>query len=354
MKLLIVRTGAMGDVLHALPAVAALRRARPEWTIDWVVDPRWAPLLVALDSPEAEQGRVSGRGPVVDRVHLAATKAWSNAPFSPATLRSILALRRSLREARYDLALDMQGTLRSAVIGQMAGAHSFAGFADPRERLAASLYGRRIVRTGDHVVRMNANLLGEATDLTLEPQPFALPLEAWAEDWAEREAVLRRPLALLAAGGGWAAKHWPVERYGHLAQELGARGYDVVVNAARADDPLAAVVTAASDGAARAVVCNVSGLIALMRRVDLVVGGDTGPVHLAAALAVPTVALFGPTSPERNGPWGPGPKAILRDAASQTSYRKSAGPDPGLENLTVARVLAACAEIASPPPSAAI
>jgi heptosyltransferase-1 len=337
-KILLVRTGAMGDVVHALPAVAALRRARPEWTLDWAIDPRWAPLLASVDSPNADHGRGPGRGPVVDRVPLATTKQWSKAPFSRATLRSILELRRTLREQRYDLAVDLQGTLRSAVIGRFANAKAFSGYQDPREPLAARFYAQTIARSGTHIVAMNANLLSAATGVSLEPEPFALPVEAWAEHWAEHDAVLRRPLALLAAGGGWKAKHWDNARYGELARELQSRGYDVVVNAPRQDDATALAVIAASQGAARVVVCNVSGLIALVRRVDLVIGGDTGPLHLAAGLAVPTVALFGPTSPERNGPWGPGPKVILRDAASPTSYKKSSEPDPGLARITVAQV----------------
>lgn len=354
MKVLLVRTGAMGDVIHALPAVAALRRARPDWTLDWVVDPRWAPLLASVDSPDADQGRGPGREPVVDRVHLAETKQWSTTPFSRATLRSVLGLRSKLRDQHYDLAVDLQGTLRSAVLGRLANAKAFAGYADPRERHAAGFYSRRIERSGGHVVAMNANLLSAATGVALEPEPFALPVEAWAEHWAEQHAVLRRPLALLAAGGGWAAKHWPNDRYGELARELQAQGFDVVVNAPRQDDPTALAVVGASEDAARMVVCNVSGLIALMRRVDLVVGGDTGPLHLAAGLAIPTVALFGPTSPERNGPWGPGPKIALRDPASPTSYKKSSELDPGLARITVEQVLAAAAEVATLPPRRSI
>ena len=136
MKILIVRVGAMGDVLHALPAVAALRSARPDWQVDWVVDPRWAPLLV-----DAE-----GRGQIVNRVHVAETKAWSKSPAALTTVRSILELRRALRRERYDLVVDMQGTLRSAVIGWMAGAPEFAGYSDPRESLAASFYSRKLAR----------------------------------------------------------------------------------------------------------------------------------------------------------------------------------------------------------------
>jgi len=353
-KVLLVRTGAMGDVIHALPAVAALRRARPDWTLDWIIDPRWAPLLTAVDSPSADHGRGVGLGPIVNRVHLAETKLWSKTPISLATLRSIRQLHSALRAEHYDLAIDLQGTLRSAVIGRFASATVLAGYAAPREALAARFYSRRIARSGAHIVAMNTDLLSTATGVELQPEPFALPVEPWAEDWAERDAVLRRPLALLAAGGGWAAKHWPNARYGALAQELNASGYDVIVNAPRKDDPTALAVGSASRGAARMVVCNVSGLIALLRRVDLVIGGDTGPLHLGAALAIPTVALFGPTSPERNGPWGPGSKVILRDAASTTSYKKSSEPDPGLAGITVEQVLAAVVEVAAPPPQPSI
>src|SRR5579875_490042 len=113
----------MGDVLHGLPAVAALRQAWPEAVIDWVVEPRWAPLLVDE----------SGRGPVVSGVLLAEAKRWSGAPFSGDTARSVLRLRRELAAGRYTRVVDVQGTLRSAVIGRMAGSEEFVGFADPRE-----------------------------------------------------------------------------------------------------------------------------------------------------------------------------------------------------------------------------
>lgn len=330
MKILIVRVGAMGDVLHALPAVAALRAKQPNWEIDWVVDPRWAPLLV-----DAE-----GKGPVVRRVHLAETKLWSKAPASPATLRSIFELRRTLRYEKYDLAVDMQGTLRSAVIGRMSGAEQFAGYSDPREALAAKFYRTPLERKGRHVIEQGAALLGEACGVALEPGSVELPREEWADEWAG-EVVGDRRTCLLACGAGWPAKCWVAEKYGSLAIELKAMGFDVVVNAPREDDALAAAVVAASGGAAQVVVCNVAGLIALMRRVSLMVGGDSGPTHLAAALGIPLVALFGPTDPERNGPSGPGAKVVLRDAASVTSYKRSSTEDPGMARISVEAVVEA-------------
>jgi heptosyltransferase I len=334
-KVLIVRIGALGDVLHALPAVASLRRARPDWTIDWVVDPRWAPLLVDGE----------GKGPIVNRVHVAETKLWSRSPLSPATLRSIRALRKDLRAQRYDLVVDMQGTLRSGVISRMTGAPQRIGYSDPRESMAAWFYTKKTTRRGVHVIEQSAALLGEACGMDLAPVEVSFPREEWAENWAAADAVLARPMCLLGAGGGWGAKHWPAERFGALAVHLRGMGFDVVVNAPHKDDIAVAEVVAAGQGAVRTVVCNVAGLIALMRRTDLFVGGDTGPTHLAAALAVPLVALFGPTDPERNGPWGPGEKRVLRDASSVTSYKHVPEIDPGLAKISVERVVEAVKEL---------
>jgi len=340
-KVLIVRVGALGDVLHALPAVAALRRARPDWTIDWVVDPRWAPLLVDSE----------GRGPIVNRAHLAETKLWSRAPLSRATFRSIRVLRKALRAQHYDLVVDLQGTLRSGVISRMTGAPQRVGYSDPRESLAAKFYTTKLTRRGTHVVEQAAVLLSEACGVELAPVEVSLPREEWAENWAAEDAVLARPMCVLGAGGGWGAKHWPAEKFGALAVQLRAMGFDVVVNAPRKDDVVASEVVAASQGAARMVVCNVAGLVALMRRTDLFVGGDTGPTHLAAALAVPLVALFGPTDPARNGPWGPGPTRVLRDASSITSYKHVAEADPGLVTISVQTVTEAVQQVCGASPS---
>jgi len=338
MRVLIVRVGAMGDVLHALPAVAALLAERPDWVIDWAVDTRWAALLADGNK----------RGPIVNAVHLAPTKDWSRKPISWATLTSVLGLRRKLRKAKYDLVVDMQGTLRSAVIGRMAGAKRFVGYADPREAVAAKFYKTKLARHGAHVVEQGAALLGEACGLALKARAVALPQIEWAENWAEQEAVFARPLCVLGAGGGWGAKHWPAARYGELAVRLKRMGFDVVVNAPRKDDVVALAVADASEGAARMVVCNVAGLVALLRRTDLFVGGDSGPTHLAAALAVPTVALFGPTDPARNGPWGPGVCRVLRDPESVTSYKRVDEVEARLAKLPVEDVVDAIWEILPP------
>ena len=334
LRILILRVGAMGDVLHALPGVAALRRARPEWRVDWVVDPRWAPLLVDSE----------GNGPIVSRVHFADTKLWTSAPTSKATLLSIRKLGRALKHEHYDIVVDMQGTLRSAVIGRMARAPEFAGFSDPREALAGRLYKQRFTRTGAHVVDQGAALLGEACGVPLTPGAVELPRDDEAEAWATG-AMGSKPLCVLAPAAGWAAKQWPVERFADLAKELSAVGFDVVVNATNHDDEIASRVVEESGGAARIVAPNVAGLVALVRRAALFVGGDSGPAHLAAALQVPTVALFGPTDPLRNGPWGPGEHRVLRHASSETSYKHVDDPDPGIVRIPVQAVLGAAGDV---------
>lgn len=332
-RVLIVRVGSMGDVLHTLPAVTALRRARPAAILDWVIDERWQPLLTG--DPDTDP-------PVVNETIVVQTRRWKAHPLAPSTLRDFLAFRRL--QGHYDFVIDMQGTLRSAAIGWLSTARRNAeliGFASPREEFALRFYDRVVGRRGHHIVEQNAALLGRGVGIPLEPVAVEIPRTSWAEHWAEHEAVLRRPLAVLAPSAGWRGKQWPEERFGELAQALRERGFDVVVNAVREDDPLADAVVQSSAGAARKVVCNVAGLIALMRRADLCISGDSGPLHLAAALAVPVVALFGPTNPERNGPWGPGPSRVLRNPRSQTTYKRLDTPDPGLARLRVAEVLQA-------------
>jgi len=313
--------------LHALPAAAALRNARPDWTIDWVVDPRWASLLV----------NGQGNGEIVSRVHLAETKMWSAAPFSWKTLRSVAKLRKELREERYDVVVDMQGTMRSAVIGRFARAREFTGYEHPREAAAAHLYRSTRRRIGKHVVEQGAALLGAACSIELKPAAFTLPREQWADEWAG-ELVGERKVCVLAASAGWGAKQWPAERYGALARELRTMGFVPLVNAPRKDDAVAASVVAASGGAAELAVCNVAGLVALMRRTSLLVGGDSGPTHLAAALGIPLVALYGPTDPARNGPWGSGPVRVMRGAGSVTSHKRVAEIDAGLARIAVDEV----------------
>src|ERR1035441_7281760 len=118
-RLLVVRLGAMGDILHALPAVTALRQAHPAWIIDWVAEPHWRALLAADTSTGPRTGRDSAQ-PLVDHIHFAPTKAWRESPLAPKTLREIKTLRHALRAAGYHAVIDLQGAIRSAVVARLA------------------------------------------------------------------------------------------------------------------------------------------------------------------------------------------------------------------------------------------
>jgi heptosyltransferase-1 len=345
LRVLVVRLGAMGDVLHALPAVAALRARRPDAFIGWAIEPRWADLLqVAGDEEDLSQGIGRSRAPaLVDRWYSVPSRRWRSRPFARETLDEIVGLKEVLRDEHFDVVVDLQGLLKSAVVGRLAGSKAFTGPAEPRERLARRFYRNRFSVTRPHVVEQACELLGAAVGETLEPARVVLPMEPEHEVWADREIGNER-FCLLAPSAGWGAKQWPAERYGDVARELSRLGYGVLVSAPMGGDETAARVRKASGGAARVVPSSLGQLIAMVRRAELVIGGDTGPLHLAAALDHPVVGLYGPTSPERNGPWATRCR-VLRDPESTTSLKRKAEPDAGLLRIEAAEVIRAAMEL---------
>lgn len=340
MRVLVVRLGAMGDVIHALPAVAALRRARPEAQIGWAIEARWAALLCAR--PEIRFQPPSPEKPLVDAVHTLDPRAWRSAPFSDETWREIRSAFGGMRASHYDVAIDLQGLMKSAVVAQLSGAAARAGFARTRESAAALFYTRRTAATTTHVVDQNLQLVSAVTQVPSESSDFVLPRDPQAEQWCD--ATLGREgwnsYAVLNPGAGWGAKLWPAERYGEVARALRVHGITSLVNHGPGEEALAEKVVQASGGAATALQCSLAELIALTRRARIFVGGDTGPMHLAAALKIPVVALFGPTDPARNGPYGTR-AMVLRSAESRTSYSHAATRDTGLESIPAGEVIAA-------------
>ena len=347
MRILIVRIGAMGDVLHALPAVAALRQNHPTAFIGWAIEPRWSDLLqIAGDPDDMSQGIGRFAGPaLIDRWYAVPTGAWKQRPLAPGTFREIRALKQVLGRERFDLCVDMQGALKSAGVGLLAQAKVFAGPAEPREKLALKLYDKPLAATAAHVVEQGCELLGGAIGEVLTPARVTLPMEETAEAWAD-EVIGGDHFCLISAGGGWGSKLWPAERFGQLAAALARRGIRSMVNASPGGSPEANQVVAASNGYAQAVPCTIRQLIALTRRAAIVVAGDTGPLHLAAALERPVVGIFGPTDPARNGPYGTRAR-ILRDADSITSHKRLNDPEPGLLRIGVDEVAEATLDLLS-------
>lgn len=349
-RILIVRLGAMGDVIHGMPAVAALRNSFPQAKIGWVIEERWSDLLYVRGTERT--GTRSSSRPLVEAVHFANTRAWRQAPFSDETWREMLALRRELRAAKYNVAIDVQGSMKSALVASASGAPTRFGFEAPRERLATMFYTELASTTAAHVIEQNVELAMAVANMPAsgitgqrwDTDPF--PVDDAAEAWCSRTLAGHgiNNFAIINPGAGWGAKCWPVERYSEVAATLGSFGLRTVVNYGPGEEDMAASVAEQSGGAAVGLKMAIPELIALTRRAKLFVGGDTGPLHLAAALRVPVVALFGPTDPTRNGPYGTN-AVVLRSEKSRTSHHRVADPDRGLMTITSEQVVAAAREL---------
>jgi lipopolysaccharide heptosyltransferase I len=334
-RVLIVRLGAMGDILHALPAVAALRQAHPKWYLGWAVEPRWQALLRSDDEM-----------PLVNRTHLVKAKDWARSPLRAQTLRELRALRQELRAERYDVCIDLQGAVRSALAGRLAAAPRMIGEDHPREWAARWLFRERVRTQGVHVIEQAVEVCAAAAGEPLAPILPPLPVNREAELWADE--VLRgaghRPVILLSPGAGWGAKRWPAERYGAVARDLERQGCMVLVNAGPQEQAIAAEVVRASGGVAQAPEFTLERLIALIRRVCLVIAGDTGPLHLACALGKPVVGIYGPTDPSRNGPFGV-PFRVLRHPESKRDHTRHVEPEAGLLTITPDEAVAAAMDL---------
>lgn len=351
-RLLVVRLGAMGDILHALPAVTALREAHPSWVIDWVVEPRWSALLAAEGATGRDTAAAAPLQPIVDRLHLAPTKEWRRKPLSAGTLHEVRALHRGLCEGGYDVVLDLQGSIRSAMVGRMAGARRRIGEAEPRERPARWLFTEHVRTHGAHVIEQDVELASAIAGDALEPLQPMLPVDPAAEAWAtELLGDSGQPAVLVNPGAGWGAKRWPAERYGAVARALALRGLRILVNAGPGEVALAGAIAQESGGMAAVLAPTLTQLIAVTRRVALVVAGDTGPLHLGCALGKPVVGIYGPTDPSRNGPFG-SPFRVLRHPESRRDHTRHEAPEAGLLTIHPEDVVRAATELLYPEASA--
>ena len=294
-RLLIVRLGALGDVVHALPVAAALRERWPDARIDWVVEARHAPLL---DLVPAVSRRI-----VLEPRRLTGESGWTG-------------VARALRAARYEAALDVQGLLKSALLARLSGAARVVGFASGhlREPAATALYTETVEPSPfRHVVDKNLGLL-RALGITGASRRFPLTLPEPGPAIAEATASLGGPFVLLNGGAAWPNKRWPADRFGALARRLGERhALPSLVLWGPGEQELAASVVARADGHARpAPPTTLADVLLLARAARVMVSGDTGPLHLATAVGTPVVGIYGPTDPARNGPWADDDECVSR------------------------------------------
>lgn len=307
MRIGIIRLGSLGDIVHTLPALSVLRNRFPRGEsgpggdrIEWMVESGNRTLL---------EGH-----PLLDAVHVLDTRSWRRLRRGAAD--PIRALR-DIRRSRFDVVVDFQGLLKSALLARWTGAGERIGFdsARCREPAAARFYTRRIAppEGAEHVIEMNLSLLAP---LGIEGnQPIEFPLGLREADgrrasafFAERGFSPEVPVVALHPGAGWETKRWGVEKFAalgeRLSEETGAR---LLLFWGPGDEPLAEALRQRLRAPAEVIPpTSVREMAAFVGRCRLFIGGDTGPLHLAAAQGVPTLALLGPTTPARNGPLGPG------------------------------------------------
>jgi lipopolysaccharide heptosyltransferase I len=324
-RILIVRLGSMGDIIHALPVAAALRAAFPSAYIAWLVDARWSALV--------EQARG------LDAVLCVPRDSWAG-------LRAGMA---RVRGEQFDCVVDVQGLYKSAILARLSGAPARVGFdhKSARESGAAFFYNVRVFPPHGHRIEKNVALaarLGAAFVPRELParQIFPLQVPAEAEERLRRSLCAQgvRGYFVLAPGGGWRSKCWPAEKFGELHRRLAARtGWRGLISYGPGELPLAQAVRQAAGSPAPLVVdMDLPQLMAAMRGAQLFVGGDTGPLHLAVALGTPVVGLYGPTDPAQTGPYSREDVVVRNAQPHETTYQRSAEQSPAMLSITVDQV----------------
>jgi heptosyltransferase-1 len=306
-RILAIRLGSMGDIIHTLPAVATLKHSFPNSHLTWAVEPRWAVLLED--------------NPFLDELLLVERR----------TLRGIVNAWLQLRRSRFDWAVDFQGLLKSALVASLARPEKIFGFHQSlvRERLAAVFYSDRIHARSASIIDQNLELAagaGASSIIHAFPLPKGRPEGALPPG----DFILACPV------GGWPGKQWPIEYYGALADRLRSElRVPLVLNG-----PPETASTLSKAGGVFCHYSSVAGLIHATRRALAVVGIDSGPLHLAAALQKPGVAIFGPTDPTRNGPYG-NTITVLRSPRAVTSFKRSQEIHESMKEISVEAVFEA-------------
>ena len=317
-RFLVVRLGSLGDIVHTFPAVAGLRQSFPRAEIIWLTHPRWVSLVASSDL---------------------ASEIW------PVDFRDLSSVRKTIAKIRaqsWDASIDYQGLWKSALLPFLASVPKRIGFSAEtiREFGVPVLYTDRVRPRSSHIADQNGELsLCAGAQSAVGPVKLQVSETHRERVCSDLAAAGLNTYVVLSPGGGWRSKCWPPERFGELCQkirdELNVR---CVVNCGPGDENLAAAVKSAS-GTAEPVVYDgeLGQLMALLQGAKCIVGGDTGPLHLAIALGTKAVAIFGPTNPARNGPYPPQP-FVLRDPAAVTTHKRETLTNPSLLKISVAQV----------------
>ena len=339
-RFLVVRLGSLGDIVHTFPAVAALRESFPDAAIFWLTHPRWESLVASSNL---------------------ATKIWATETRSFSSISEIIA---RIRNANFTAAIDYQGLWKSSALPLLGGVPKRIGFSSEtiREWGVPILYTDRVRCRTTHIAEQNGELSERAGSARVTA-PFTLKMSDSDDAFVGnllRDASIDRYI-LLSPGGGWRSKCWPPERFGQLAEQIrNHNGLRCVLNYGPGEEHLVQAIKSAS-GVANPVPFSgpLEKLMPLARSAVCIVGGDTGPLHLAVALGTPSVSIYGPTDPQRNGPFpNPGARTtqdhiaqniVLRGAGAVRDHRRIDETDPAILKISVQQVFAAVQQLIGSP-----
>jgi lipopolysaccharide heptosyltransferase I len=295
MRILFVKLSSIGDIVHTLPALAAVRNALPAAEISWAVEKSSAEIL---------------RGnPLIDNLIELDTRSLRGGKIIEEILLDASRQMRELRQFKYDTALDFQGLLKSAAIAKLSKAGQRYGFSKQNLREPASRFLlTKTIETppGIHVIRKNLMLAEKALDIAVPAENFEFPITTFENHQAEAAEIATAAgaeFAILNPAGGWVTKLWQAEKFGALADKLWEenRLVSIVTTAPNEKDLADKVLQNSRSGKAFAAQPSLKGFYELAKRARVYVGGDTGPTHLAVAANAPVVGIFGPTEWWRNG-----------------------------------------------------
>jgi len=320
-KILIVKPSSLGDVIHSLPFLNAVKNCFPKSEIHWVI-------------AKGLEGILESH-PMINKLWVIDKDSWKNIQNVKSTIREIKALFRNLKQGKYDLVVDLQGLLRSGVITAATGAPVRIGFREAREGSSVfythKVEGGKNIHAVDRYLKIAESLGCNIADISFPFPPFDSSLSFIPHLSSLKDYIVIVP------GARWKTKIWPAEKFGKLASFLPLKS---IIVGSKSDKAIADEIASLSGGRAISLTgkTNLRELIAVIRRANFIVSNDSGPMHIAAALGIPVFAIFGPTDPVRTGPYGQGHTVIQENLACVPCFKNTCDDLKCMKDLSVEKV----------------
>jgi heptosyltransferase-1 len=332
---LIIRLSSLGDIIHTLPAFAALRAHFPEAEITWIVEEKGKEILDLV--------------PGIDRIVPVRLKRWKL--WSPKFWKELFLIRKQIKK-KDQIAVDFQGLVKSGLLASFSKAKRRIGFQgnNLKEPLAAMFYTDKLgkIAENDHVISKNLKLLSL---VGIDEERYGFPLTVPDELTASIQKKLedlgyagKKKLVLLNVGAAWETKRWHAERWSQLIQKLGNRENFLLLLWGDDAEKELAVKVSQETGVAMVPSLSLQEVIALVREASLVVSGDTFALQVACAFSKPVVGLFGPTDPKRNGPFRPQDRVAFHQLECSFCYKRVCPRLDCLERISADEVASLCME----------